>query len=664
MKEDNIEHIYHPKPVVVIIRKIAFIFSLGAMATAILIGAYYTRKTATKDFSYSPKVTGISRFSSLEQMQAYLSQVQSLGSWSSMAIPMTQDLSLEASDKFSAIATNEAAGGARRASQTNVQVLGIDEPDVVKTDGKYIYWAGEPGYYLMEDMPAPRGEIMPAPASQNTKIISVFPPESLEQISEITDGTELILYENILIAIDRQNPALTAYDVSDKTSPRQIWRAAFSDATFTSLRLIKDAILVVSQKNVNYRSPCPIPLLEMGGARTAIACDSIYHIRSLAPSETTYTALKINAKTGQISDTATFLGSSQNTTVYVSQDATYIVLANYLNQNTLMLEYFTSESQNVLPEEVIRKIKTMAGLNISLEAKFVELQVILESYKNSLGADQARELETKIINSLATYTNQNIRELHKSEVIKIDNQKMAIVANTSIPGNPLNQFSLDEYGGNLRLATTIGQSFLPGVQTVSDVYILNDNLDILGKVTDLGRDERIYAVRFLRELAYVVTFKEIDPFFVLDLTDPKNPSIKGELKIPGYSSYLHPVGDKLILGVGKEDQYIKLSLFNVADPQNPTEISSLLLDEFYSESLYNHHAFLHDPDNQLVFIPGSRGGYVVSYAGQRLALKKAFSEDGTKRGLYLDQYFYLLSMDRIRVFGMDDWQEINRLELN
>jgi len=662
--ENNIKHIYHPKPMVIIIRKIAFIFSLAVMATAILIGAYYTRKNASHSFSFSPKDRGIARFNSPEQMQSYLSQTQNVGYGGYAPELLARDLAQE-SDGFSGIALN-ATGGGERASQTNVQVLGIDEPDIVKNDKKYIYLGGEPRFYIMEDTPVVRGEIMPAPdiRTQNTQIINAFPPNSMEKISEIEDGSELLLKNDVLVVINRQKSSITAYDVSDKENPAQKWRASFSDANFISLRLLDNDIFIVSQKYVNYQAPCPIPLLEMGGKRTSIACDNIYHLTSLNPSETTYTALKINVQTGEISDTVTFLGSNQNTTVYVSNLATYVVLSGYLNQSTLMLEYFTNESQNVLPEDIIAKIKNMVDYDISLEAKLTELQVILQNYKNRLGADQARELDTNITNALSDYINRNLRNLHLSEIVKIANQNMEIMATATIPGAPLNQFSLDEYEGNLRIATTVGQNFLPGVKTANDIYVLSNNLDIVGQLTDLGIDERIYSARFVNDQAYLVTFKEIDPFFVLDLKDPQHPSLKGELKIPGFSSYLHPLEDNIILGVGKEDQYVKLSLFDTTDPQNPKETDTLLLDEFYTEIMNNHHAFLADRDNQLFFIPASMGGYIVSYDNQNLELKRAFDENGVKRGFYIDQYFYLLSNQKLRAFDMNNWEEINELILN
>jgi len=135
----------------------------------------------------------------------------------------------------------------------------------------------------------------------------------------------------------------------------------------------------------------------------------------------------------------------------------------------------------------------------------------------------------------------------------------------------LNQFSMDEYKDYLRVATTLNDE--------NDLYVLDEKLNVVGKITGFGKDERIYTVRFIGDKGYIVTFREIDPFFVIDLSDPKNPEIKGELKLLGFFSYLHPISEYVILGIGRGDKYVKISLFNVSDAENPKEISRYFLKE-------------------------------------------------------------------------------------
>ncbi len=179
----------------------------------------------------------------------------------------------------------------------------------------------------------------------------------------------------------------------------------------------------------------------------------------------------------------------------------------------------------------------------------------------------------------------------------------------------------------------------------------------------MGLDERIYSVRFINDKGYVVTFKQIDPFYVLDLSVPSLPQIKGELKIPGYSSYLHPLDENRILGIGKENNQVKLSVFDVSNAENPVEENKYLVDEYWSDILNTHHAFLLDKKHEIFFLPGSRGGYIFSYKDNQLKLAKAVSEINPKRALYLDDYLYILGDQKLVVLNENDWNRINQLDL-
>ena len=242
-----------------------------------------------------------------------------------------------------------------------------------------------------------------------------------------------------------------------------------------------------------------------------------------------------------------------------------------------------------------------------------------------------------------------------------------IKSNGSVPGVPLNQFSLDEYDNHLRIATTVGGRWFAGFgtnsETSNDVYVLDKDLKIKGSILDLGVTERIYSARFIGEKGYLVTFRQIDPFYVLDLSNPKSPHMSGELKIPGYSSYLHPIDEDTILGVGMEDRQVKLSLFDVSDPNNPKEIDKYMLDEYGSEALHNHHAFLLDDKHKVFFLPAYQGGYIFSYTGNKISLTKAIADYEVKRALYIDDYFYILAEDAITVLNEEDWTEVNNLDL-
>jgi uncharacterized secreted protein with C-terminal beta-propeller domain len=178
----------------------------------------------------------------------------------------------------------------------------------------------------------------------------------------------------------------------------------------------------------------------------------------------------------------------------------------------------------------------------------------------------------------------------------------------------------------------------------------------------LGLTERIYSARFIEDKGYLVTFRETDPFYVLDLSDPENPELKGQLKIPGYSSYLHPITKDKILGIGKEGSNVKISLFDVSDPENPKEIAKYNLDEYWSDILNTHHAFLLDEKHQIFFLPGGRGGYIFFYKENKLELKRAVSDISAKRAIYINDYLCIIGENKIVVLNELNWEKIKELE--
>lgn len=196
-----------------------------------------------------------------------------------------------------------------------------------------------------------------------------------------------------------------------------------------------------------------------------------------------------------------------------------------------------------------------------------------------------------------------------------DGTAATYVASGQVEGRLLNQFAMSEHNGDLRVATTTDDWGGFGDQSESTVFVLRpdgDELREISSVGGLGKDEQIYAVRFIGDLAYVVTFRRIDPLYVIDLSDPANPVEAGELKIPGYSAYLHPVGDGLLLGVGQDatdtgrTTGTQLSLFDVSDPADPQRISTLPIGG-YSEVEWDHKAFLFWPADGTIVLPVSPG---------------------------------------------------------
>ena len=174
------------------------------------------------------------------------------------------------------------------------------------------------------------------------------------------------------------------------------------------------------------------------------------------------------------------------------------------------------------------------------------------------------------------------------------------VASGSVDGSLLNQFSLDEHAGYLRIVTTTGSPWNEQNLSESQLIVMEEQGNVLvqvGQVGGLGKGEALYSVRLLDDIGFAVTFRQIDPFYVLDLSDPTNPEVVGELKIPGFSTYLHPVDQNIVLGIGQNanDQGrvlgLKVSSFDVSAPENPIETSTWILNDANSFAEYDHRAF-------------------------------------------------------------------------
>jgi uncharacterized secreted protein with C-terminal beta-propeller domain len=224
--------------------------------------------------------------------------------------------------------------------------------------------------------------------------------------------------------------------------------------------------------------------------------------------------------------------------------------------------------------------------------------------------------------------------LHRFDIA--DPDRTAYAASGVVPGTLLNQFALSEHAGVLRAASTTGWG-TEGESFVTTLARHDGRLVQRGQVGGLGRGERIYAVRYAGDIGYVVTFRQTDPLYTIDLADPANPRVRGELKIPGYSAYLHPVGDDLLLGVGQEatedglTQGLQLSLFDVRDLAHPTRLQQLRLGSRFSHSAveWDHHAFLWWQPKQLAVLPIDSRGFTGA-AGFRVA-RSGIAEVGRVR---------------------------------
>ena len=207
--------------------------------------------------------------------------------------------------------------------------------------------------------------------------------------------------------------------------------------------------------------------------------------------------------------------------------------------------------------------------------------------------------------------------------------------------------------------------------------MLNDKLEIIGSIHNLAKDETIYSARFMGDTGYFVTYRQVDPLFSVDLSDPENPKILGELKIPGFSEYLHPYGDGKLLGIGmdvSEDGFttegVKLSMFNVTDPSNVTEENKYTIEESYGTDVgYNYKGVFVDVQKNLFgFITYHDGVTYQLYTydeaeGFKEVMSRQLSGYEGSRGLYIGDVFYLVSGNMIESYSMNGFEKMDDIVL-
>jgi len=614
----------------------------------------------------------IQKFSSEEEFKNYLTQAEEVsgyfgigyfagrGGWEEAGIGMPSPLLAE-------------EGGVpkapERVSETTVQVPGIDEPDVVKTDGKEIYFSPRRSWPIWRE-PVIVERVPPYPYQKpKIKIVKAFPPTELALDSEIEKSGDLLLIKDKKILVIFAQKEILGFDVSDPKNPKKKWEMKLDEKNqIVTSRLYKGKIYLVTKNLIDKIHPCPIKPLIVEGKEIEIKCQEIYHPVFPVPVDVTFLAMILDPLSGEIEKKISFVGSSGKSVVYMSENSLYITYTFYESIIKIFSKFLKQNGKDLFPEWVREKIEKLETYDISEQAKMLEWQIILEKYRNSLDKDERLRFDNEFQNRFSDFVKKEMRGIEKTGIAKINLEKFEIVASGEVPGFPLNQFALDEYKENLRIAVTVGErSWWWGFgwqrESANDVYVLDKNLTIIGKIQDLGLTERIYSARFIQDKGYLVTFRQIDPFYVLDLSDPKNPQLKGQLKIPGYSSYMHPITKDKILGIGKEGWKVKISLFDVKDAENPQELDKYILDESWSDILNTHHAFLLDEKHQIFFLPGSKGGYIFSYSGDKLKLVKAVSQISARRAIYIGDFLYIISDTKITVLDENTWEKIKEFEI-
>lgn len=565
-------------------------------------------------------------------------------------------------------------------SETNIQEVGVDEPDTVKTNGSHIFTINSnyntpavqitsvDGGNLSLDASVLFNKSKPRGLFLNNDQLIVIASSDFYNITPFSSSDEDIVFVDSETSIETAQAKLEAsqpdfeimeeslsmpylrdenklevyiFDISSTTEP-SLLRKVSVEGSYNNARLINDQLLFVSNYNPYFI-----------GDKEEIKGEE------LIP-EVTYD----NQSPQKISECT---------------DIKY--LPNHSGMNFLVVSSLDTKTQDSkLDSEVV--IASTSDIYVSKENMYL---------------------------TQPSYNYQRFSDFEAEEGIKTNIFKFNILPSgidlngvMSVPGTPLNQFSMSEYNGEFRVATTSDQWGISGNDSQNNLYIFDKNLNRVGVLEGLAPGERIFSTRFIGEKAYMVTFRQVDPLFVIDLSNSSNPKVLGELKIPGFSDYLHPYDENHLLGFGKDAtldgfaQGMKVSLFNVEDPTNPTQLHTFNIGDrgTSSELLYNHKALLFSKEKNIMAFPvsiytkkspGVDSWGDLSFVGALnlgLDLEKGFTEQGRythldsavdgeeywsyadvdqiQRILYIGDNLYTISNHKIQShFGQDTLDTLN-----
>ncbi len=506
------------------------------------------------------------------------------------------DSPVEYTSQESAADTGSAAKAEGSYSETNVRQQGVDEADVVKTDGRYIYTLTNAGNSISivdtKDDLTSVGEV-----EAESDYIQEFyvKDEKLVLICQTAQdyGINPLARDSETITTD--STSVVTYDVSDGAKPRKLGEVVQS-GYYSSSRMAGDYLYLFSQ----------------------------YYAQTDAKS---------------------------------SEVGAYIP---YVNETAL-------EADDIFLPQIneAQMYEVVTSVDIKDPDKAVDSKAILTKYG-----------ELYVSNEHIYWYEQNDVENMETTIRKLsyNDGKIEAVAQGVLNGYIHNSFSIDEYEGYLRVVTTSG--YTEG-QT-NGIYILDADLKVIGSIEELAENERVYSARLMGDTGYFVTFRETDPLFSVDLSDPTNPKILGELKIPGFSEYLHPYGENQLLGIGMEvdektsvTSGLKLSMFDISDNTNVVEKNKHVMENvFSSDALYNYKAVLIDAGRNMIgfaaYEEGGQNYYIFSYdeeKGFECLMKERVNGDGYMgaRGLYIDQVLYVVNGNIIEAYSLETYEKIDDL---
>src|SRR5665648_160106 len=518
-----------------------------------------------------------------------------------------------------------AYGASSDYSTTNLQVDGVDEADIIKNDGQYIYQVNNQELIVTLAYPAnpmsivsrigfKQGEFTPLELYVDDHYLVLVGNAYYQEAHDTPtvqpqgNGTKysINLYPP---EFTRSTSKVIIYDLADKTNLKKL-REVELDGTYMSSRKVGSSLYLIANKYLD-----TYQIMEQGGEpalptyrdtvgsgelATITYNDIHYFPNSVEPNYLLIAGLDLDQRDKEM-QVSTYLGSGQN--IYASTSNLYVAV--------------TQQQLIDQPNQPATKPSASSSIPQDLPMPLPK-PMPLPAPESSTSAIAPKQI---IPNTIKTTTT-----LYKFGLVQ---GGTTFKAKGEVPGTILNQFAMDEDKGYFRIATTTGEIWRTDKLTSkNNVYILDEALKLTGKIEDIAPGEQIYSVRFMGDRGYLVTFKSVDPFFVLDLKNPASPIILGALKIPGFSDYLQPYDENHIIGFGKETvelsqnnsegippdasmgstafyQGLKLAVFDVTDVTQPVEMFKTIIGDrgTDSEVLHNHKALLFDKEKGILSFP-------------------------------------------------------------
>jgi len=587
-------------------------------------------------------------------------------------------------------------------SETNIQVAGVDEADILKTDGEYIYTISNDILYIIKAYPG-----------EDAEIVSTIPYEEDDPQSLFIDGDKLAVFgdfEDLDFYQDmdfRPSQGMTffdIYDISDKSEPELLKQYKF-EGNYFNARMIDDYVYFVVRNGIEHRPDFPTPLVFEDGVRSSMPVVNMHYfnIPYQNPQFVTVHAVNVNNIAENVNSKGVAVEWDQN--LYMSQDNMYITYTERVDEWEIERKVrmdILEPSLTDADKKLIAKIKEADSDLLNQREKEQKIYEIYQSYINYMTQTERDDLEDDV-------ENQMLELLEKMEhfeytvinKISVNDGSINVKYNGKVPGRVINQFSMDEASdGVFRIATTISQRWSrydkQRSESTNNIYTLSKTLDMLGELEGLAEGERIYSTRFIGDRLYMVTFRQVDPFFVIDLSNPSNPKELGQLKIPGFSRYLHPYDKDTIIGVGQDatetgrTRGLKISLFDVSDVKNPKETAKFITEERYAQStaLTEHKAFLFDREKELLVIPafsydwdegegsGYNGAFVFKIKKDEITLRglidhsmaadsgRYYHQPQVERSLWIKELLYTKSPKLLRINELEDLSSVKNIELD